>query len=123
MINNDNIHRLNFEDKDITLIGTAHISLESANLVEHVIEEEKPDTVCVELCQKGYQTKKGISSSIEPHACLFSKENRQKIRYETRRRNYAGGPKGKGNKCHYLFSGQGYQHHVIKDMALNGFMD
>jgi len=42
MINNDNIHRLSFEDKDITLIGTAHISLESANLVEHVIEEENP---------------------------------------------------------------------------------
>jgi pheromone shutdown-related protein TraB len=56
MINNDNIHRLNFEDKDITLIGTAHISLESANLVEHVIEEEKPDTVCVELCQSRYES-------------------------------------------------------------------
>jgi pheromone shutdown-related protein TraB len=56
MTNNDNIHRLSFEDKDITLIGTAHISLESANLVEHVIEEEKPDTVCVELCQSRYES-------------------------------------------------------------------
>lgn len=56
MINNDNIHRLNFEDKEITLIGTAHVSMESADLVEHVIEEERPDTVCVELCQSRYQS-------------------------------------------------------------------
>ena len=56
MINNDNIHRLNFEDKEITLIGTAHVSMESADLVEHVIEEERPDTVCIELCQSRYQS-------------------------------------------------------------------
>ena len=56
MIDNDNTHRLTFEDREITLIGTAHISRESADLVEHVIEQEKPDTVCVELCQSRYQS-------------------------------------------------------------------
>ena len=56
MINNDNIHRLSFEDKEITVIGTAHVSMESADLVEHVIEEERPDTVSVELCQSRYQS-------------------------------------------------------------------
>ncbi|MDY7036418.1 MAG: TraB domain-containing protein, partial [Thermodesulfobacteriota bacterium] len=56
MINNKNIHRLNFEDKDITLIGTAHVSRESADLVSQVIEEEKPHTVCVELCQSRYKS-------------------------------------------------------------------
>ena len=56
MMNNDNIHRLSFEDKEITVIGTAHVSMESADLVEHVIEEERPDTVCVELCQSRYQS-------------------------------------------------------------------
>ena len=40
MTNNDNIHRLTFEDKEITLIGTAHVSRESADLVVKVIEEE-----------------------------------------------------------------------------------
>lgn len=55
MINNDNIHRLTFEDKEITLIGTAHVSRESADLVVKVIEEEKPDTVCVELCESRYK--------------------------------------------------------------------
>ncbi len=55
MINNDNIHRLTFEDKEITLIGTAHVSRESADLVVKVIEEEKPDTVCIELCESRYK--------------------------------------------------------------------
>jgi pheromone shutdown-related protein TraB len=55
MTKNDNIHRLTFEDKEITLIGTAHVSRESADLVTRVIEEEKPDTVCVELCESRYK--------------------------------------------------------------------
>jgi len=54
--NGDNIHRLNFKDKEIILLGTAHISRESTELVSSVIEEEKPDCVCVELCQSRYQT-------------------------------------------------------------------
>jgi pheromone shutdown-related protein TraB len=56
MINNSNmIHRLSFENKEIILLGTAHVSKESAQLVKDVIEEEKPDTVCVELCESRYQ--------------------------------------------------------------------
>ena len=55
MTNNDNIHRLTFEDREITLIGTAHVSRESADLVTRVIEEEKPDTVSVELCESRYK--------------------------------------------------------------------
>ena len=50
------IHRLYFEDKEIILLGTAHVSKESVELVSSVIEEEKPDTVCVELCQSRYQS-------------------------------------------------------------------
>ncbi|MBF0120538.1 MAG: TraB/GumN family protein [Desulfobacterales bacterium] len=56
MNNNNMIHYLNFEDKTIILVGTAHVSQESANLVKEVIETEKPDTVCVELCQSRFQT-------------------------------------------------------------------
>jgi pheromone shutdown-related protein TraB len=55
MTNNDNKHRLAFKDKEIILLGTAHVSKESADLVARVIEEEKPDTVCVELCEARYQ--------------------------------------------------------------------
>ena len=55
MTNNDNTHQLTIEDKEITLIGTAHVSMKSAHLVEDVIKEEKPDTVCIELCGSRYQ--------------------------------------------------------------------
>ncbi len=54
-VNNEDIHRLTFEGKEVILIGTAHVSRESAELVTKVIEEETPDTVCVELCQSRYQ--------------------------------------------------------------------
>ncbi len=58
-MNNENtnsaLHRLSFGDKTILLIGTAHVSRESADLVASVIGEEKPDTVCVELCDSRYQ--------------------------------------------------------------------
>ncbi len=56
MTNSDNVHHLTFEDKEILLIGTAHVSRESADLVHQVIHEEKPDTVCVELCNYRYQS-------------------------------------------------------------------
>lgn len=55
-MNNDNIHNLVLDDKEITLIGTAHVSKESADLVNKVIGDEKPDTVCIELCQSRYQS-------------------------------------------------------------------
>ncbi|MBW1703733.1 MAG: TraB/GumN family protein [Deltaproteobacteria bacterium] len=55
MTNNDNKHRLAFKDKEIILLGTAHVSKESADLVARVIEEEKPDTVAIELCESRYQ--------------------------------------------------------------------
>ena len=56
MIHNDNTHQLNFANKEITLIGTAHVSVKSADLVQEVIEKEKPDVVCVELCESRYQS-------------------------------------------------------------------
>ena len=46
-----NITRLSFQGKEIVIIGTVHVSRESAFLVEQTILEEKPDTICVELCQ------------------------------------------------------------------------
>ncbi len=56
MIDDPNTYNLSYDDKEITLIGTAHVSMESANLVGQVIEEVRPDTVCVELCQSRYQS-------------------------------------------------------------------
>ena len=51
-----NIDRLIFEDKEIILVGTAHVSRESARLVSEVIAAERPDTVCLELCEARYQS-------------------------------------------------------------------
>lgn len=45
------ITRLEWEGREIILLGTAHVSRESAAQVASVIEQEKPDTVSVELCQ------------------------------------------------------------------------
>lgn len=55
MANNNNLIHLTFNEKEFILVGTAHVSKESARLAKAVIEEERPDTVCVELCQSRYQ--------------------------------------------------------------------
>ncbi|MBT8342348.1 MAG: TraB family protein, partial [Desulfatitalea sp.] len=54
--NNDPTHRLTFGGKEIVLVGTAHVSQQSVDLVKKVIEAEKPDTVSVELCAGRFQT-------------------------------------------------------------------
>jgi pheromone shutdown-related protein TraB len=55
-MNEENITILKLEDKEITLIGTAHVSKQSAEQVKQVIESERPDTVCIELDEQRYQT-------------------------------------------------------------------
>jgi pheromone shutdown-related protein TraB len=50
-LNNEMLHHLDYHGKQITLVGTAHVSKESVDLVKTVIDEVKPDTVCVELCE------------------------------------------------------------------------
>lgn len=51
MSENADIYRINNGDREIILIGTAHISQASKDLVRETIEKESPDTVCVELDQ------------------------------------------------------------------------
>ena len=55
-MNTSEVTRLSYENKEVILIGTAHVSRQSADLVKQTIEEEKPDTVCVELCQSRYES-------------------------------------------------------------------
>jgi len=43
------IYRIKKDDRELILIGTAHISQASKDLVRATIEAESPDTVCVEL--------------------------------------------------------------------------
>ena len=46
---------INYQDKEITLIGTAHVLHESAELVRQTIDELAPDTVCIELDAERYK--------------------------------------------------------------------
>ena len=50
-LNSEMLHHLDHDGKRIILIGTAHVSKASVDLVKAVIEDVKPDTVCVELCE------------------------------------------------------------------------
>lgn len=52
----ENITRLFIEDKEIWLVGTAHVSRRSAEQVKEVIEAERPDSVCVELDEQRYES-------------------------------------------------------------------
>jgi pheromone shutdown-related protein TraB len=52
----DTRHYLEYGDKKVILVGTAHVSRESAQDVQDAIQEENPDTVCVELCPSRYQS-------------------------------------------------------------------
>jgi pheromone shutdown-related protein TraB len=45
----DEVQVLELDGRRIVLVGTAHISQESVELVRTVIERERPDAVCVEL--------------------------------------------------------------------------
>lgn len=51
----DNVHLLKKGGREIYLVGTAHVSSKSADLVEQVLRGLKPDTVAVELCEPRYR--------------------------------------------------------------------
>ncbi|MEE9431666.1 MAG: TraB/GumN family protein [Melioribacteraceae bacterium] len=48
-LKSSDVHHLTYKEKKIILVGTAHISKHSAELVADVINGELPDVVCVEL--------------------------------------------------------------------------
>ena len=52
---NEDVHFVNKDGREFLIVGTAHISRQSADLVKEVIEKEKPDVVCVELDEKRMQ--------------------------------------------------------------------
>lgn len=54
----DKLIRIDYHGKEIILIPTAHVSQESAKLVRETIEEEKPDSICIELDEQRYKNLK-----------------------------------------------------------------
>ncbi|MBB6482383.1 TraB/GumN family protein [Spirochaeta isovalerica] len=52
----DTINRIVFDDREILLIGTAHVSHESVDEVKQAIESEEPGRVCIEIDEGRYQS-------------------------------------------------------------------
>ena len=52
----ENIDRIDLDGRAIYLVGTAHVSASSAELVSSVIGGVRPDAVAVELCESRFQS-------------------------------------------------------------------
>jgi len=52
----DTITKIEINNREIIIIGTAHVSKESAEEVSKTIREEKPDNVCVEIDASRYNS-------------------------------------------------------------------
>ena len=55
IVYSEDVQTVNKNGREYIIVGTAHISRQSAELVKEVIEKEKPDTVCIELDEKRLQ--------------------------------------------------------------------
>ena len=55
----EEVEHLYIDEREIFLVGTAHVSKESVELVKLVIASEMPDCVCVELDPKRYKALSG----------------------------------------------------------------
>ena len=51
----EDIVRLEYQGKEIFLVATAHVLKQSADLIKRGIDEEQPDSICVELDEARYQ--------------------------------------------------------------------
>lgn len=48
------VHLIETPDRQLLLVGTAHVSQQSVDLVTQVISQEQPDTVCLELDERRF---------------------------------------------------------------------
>ena len=51
----NDVHRIEAGGRQFVVVGTAHISRDSVDLVRKVIETERPDCVCLELDAQRYE--------------------------------------------------------------------
>jgi len=51
----ERVSHVKVADKDVYLVGTAHLSLESVQDVRTTVEQVQPQTICVELCKSRHQ--------------------------------------------------------------------
>ena len=51
-----NVDLIEYQGRSFYIVGTAHVSKDSAELVEKTIRERSPDTVAVELCEGRFES-------------------------------------------------------------------
>jgi len=70
------VHVVKHGDKTVILVGTAHISQQSVDLVKTVIVQEAPDCVCLELDDKRFQalTQKKQWQSLDLKSVIKNKQ-------------------------------------------------
>ncbi len=68
--------KLQYQDKNITLIPTAHVSKESAELTERTIDEINPDCICIELDEDRYQNVKNPQKYRDTNITKIIKEKK-----------------------------------------------
>lgn len=73
------IVRIKKDEKEIILVGTAHVSKQSIDLVNKTIEEEKPDLVCVELCGQRYESLENEKKWEETEVLKLVKEGKSQL--------------------------------------------
>jgi pheromone shutdown-related protein TraB len=78
-LEHSDVHRLTSDGREIILIGTAHVSRESADLVEEIIGEIKPDTVCIELCKSRLETLRNPGKWLETDIVKVIREKRTSL--------------------------------------------
>lgn len=76
MIEDEHITRVQYQDKEIILIATAHVSKQSAELVKEVIEQEKPNSICVELDEDRYKNIKNPKAWADTDLVQVIKEKK-----------------------------------------------
>ncbi len=54
-LSNENLTHIKLKDRDVYLLGTAHVSKQSVEDVKSAVREIEPDTIFVELCPSRYE--------------------------------------------------------------------
>ena len=55
MVATGHVEEVDYQGRRLFIVGTAHVSAKSVEEVQRVIEEVRPDTVCVELDETRYR--------------------------------------------------------------------
>ncbi|MFH1424578.1 MAG: TraB/GumN family protein [archaeon] len=70
------LEAVNIGKKEYLLVGTAHVSKQSVQDVKKIIDEEKPDVVAVELCERRYETLRDKDKWRDTELSTIIKEGR-----------------------------------------------